>query len=119
MIDYSKKDFTESEKLEIKTEINKIRLKYPNYIPVFVFPQEKTGLVVNKNKFLVPKTITVAELFFSVRKKIEKLRPEEALYYFINNTLVLNSSLIIQIYEEYKNEEGLLVITVCKENTFG
>jgi GABA(A) receptor-associated protein len=119
LIDYSKKDFTESEKLEIKTEINKIRLKYPNHIPIFVYPTATSKLILNKNKFLVPKDIPISQFFYSVRQRIEKLQPEEALYYFINNTLVTNSTLIIQIYEEYKNEEGLLVISLCKENTFG
>jgi GABA(A) receptor-associated protein len=118
-IDFTKSKFNDHEIRVIKKEVELIREKYPNYIPILVRSKDNK-LQLNKNKYLVGGEITVGQFMFILRKKIPLLKSEEAIYLFINNTIPLSSSSLNSIYESKKDiETGMLLITVCKENTFG
>lgn len=118
-IDFTKSKFNDHEKQIIKKEVELIREKYPNYIPILVRSKDNK-LQLNKNKYLVGGEITVGQFMFILRKKIPLLKSEEAIYLFIDNTIPLSSCSLNSIYESKKDiETGMLFITVCKENTFG
>ena len=71
------------------------------------------------NKFVVPSQITVGELMNVVRKRIE-LSAETSMFFFINENIMACSSHILgDLYDKYKNEDDLLLIYYCGENTFG
>jgi hypothetical protein len=54
-----------------------------------------------------------------IKKKI-LLKAYEAIYLFINNTIPQGSSQLNSLYRLHKDHEtDMLIITVCKENTFG
>ena len=53
-----------------------------------------------------------------IRKRIH-FPPEKALFMFIDNKIYPITSLIGNIYDENKDNDGFLYITYCQENTFG
>mgnify|MGYP003991162905 CR=1 FL=1 len=93
--------------------------KYPERIPIIVQRGDKSELpVIDKSKYLVPRDMTMSQFSFVIRKRI-KLEPSQAIFITINNTLVTNSKLLSEIYEENKDPDGFLYVTYTGENTFG
>ena len=53
---------------------------------------------LDKRKYLVPSDLTVGQFYFLIRKRIH-LRPEDALFFFVNNTIPPTSATMGQLYE--------------------
>lgn len=119
-----------------KNECDRICQKYIDRIPVIV---EKQGLdststsnessnnvsksnevpALDKRKYLVPQSLTIGQFVYIIRKRID-LPPERAIFVFVNNGILPNtSSLMSQLYLEYKDADGFLYINYAGENTFG
>ena len=98
----------------------KIKQKYPNRIPIICEKTKKTTIAdIDKNKFLVPNDLTMGQFLYVIRKRI-KLSAEEAIFVYINNSILPpTSALVSTIYEEYKDDDGFLYLTYSGENTFG
>ena len=74
---------------------------------------------IDQNKFIVPEDITLGQFMAIIRKKIE-LGPELALFLFVNKGVLPPQSVTMaSLYNQYKNDDGLLEIEYCGENTFG
>lgn len=113
-------DFRNQYSLEQRTSAAvSIKEKYPDRIPVIVEKQVGSSIPdIDKRKFLIPFDFTIGQFLHIIRKRI-KMPPEQALFIFINNTLPPNSSLIHQVYREYKAEDQFLYMMYSGENTFG
>lgn len=121
-----------------KKECERITKKYIDRIPVIV---ERQGLAttsaatssssnnfsvnagsvpeLDKRKYLVPQSLTIGQFVYIIRKRIE-LPPERAIFVFVNNGILPNTStLMSQLYLEYKDKDGFLYISYAGENTFG
>lgn len=119
-IDYTKKEFTEEEKNIIRNEIEVVKQKYPNYIPIIVRVHDNKSIKLTKSKYLVGGEITLGQFLSILRKKITNIKSTESIYLLINNTLIPITLPISMIYNEKKDPEtNMLYITICKENTFG
>tara|TARA_Y100000389_G_scaffold178291_1_gene191330 strand:+ start:37 stop:423 length:387 start_codon:yes stop_codon:yes gene_type:complete len=102
-----------------KLESTKIITKYPERIPVIVEKTQNSNIAnIDKNKYLVPKDLTIGQLVYVIRKRI-KMPPEMGLYVFIKNTIPPQYELVSTIYEMYKDVDGFLYVTYSGENTFG
>lgn len=100
-------------------EAARIRVKYPDRIPVIVEITENSTLPpLDKNKYLVPADLTVGQMMYVVRKRI-KITSEQAIFIFVNNTLPTHTSMMSELYKEYKNEDGFLYCSISGENCFG
>jgi GABA(A) receptor-associated protein len=101
-------------------EFERIRLNYPDRIPIFVGKDPKKSNLpdIGKKKFLAPADITVTEFLYVIRKWI-KLKPEEALYIYIKDTIPPMTSKLGEIYSLYKDSDGALRMIYSLENTFG
>eukprot|EP01102_Stenamoeba_stenopodia_P001413 TRINITY_DN1121_c0_g1_i1.p1 TRINITY_DN1121_c0_g1~~TRINITY_DN1121_c0_g1_i1.p1 ORF type:complete len:118 (-),score=28.78 TRINITY_DN1121_c0_g1_i1:195-548(-) len=98
---------------------DRIRMRYPDRIPVIVEKAPKSDAPdIDKKKFLVPSDITIGRFVYEIRKHM-KLSPEKAIFLFVNNILPPTSMSMAHIYERYKDEDGFLYITYSGENTFG
>ena len=71
-------------------------------------------------KIAVPNDITTGQFTYIIRKRIE-LEHEKAIFLFAGDdyTIPPSSSLISEIYNNYKDEDGFLYFTYSGENTFG
>lgn len=97
----------------------RIRKKYPDRIPVIVEKSKNTDInCIDKNKYLVPKDLTVGQFVYVIRKRI-KLSPDQAIFLFIDNTLPPSDSLMSQIYKEHVDKDGFLYVLYTGESTFG
>jgi GABA(A) receptor-associated protein len=100
-------------------ESKKIREKYENKIPLIVEPAKSCTLnKIDKCKFLVPDTMTLAQFLFVLRRRVN-LDESEALFLFVDKSLPPTTSLLGQLYEEKKNDDGFLYLSYCNESTFG
>ena len=110
------KDFSIEKRVE---EANRIVKKYPNRIPVIVEKSNHSDIPdMEKKKFLVPRDITMGQFTYIIRKRIE-LSSEQAMFMFVNNSLVPTSKTISTVYEEHKKEDNFLYMRYSGENTFG
>jgi GABA(A) receptor-associated protein len=92
----------------------RLLLKYPDRIPIIVSGKPS----IDKNKYLVPDSITFGEFISIVRKRI-KINSHQALFAFINNALPPVGMNIRDLYNECKSEDGFLYVKYQFENTFG
>ena len=115
MVDFKKKYSFDARYEESKN----IMEKYEDRIPIIVTRDKKSKLEdIDKNKFLAPEDLTVAQFISVIRKRI-KLSESEAMYIFVNNTLPTTSASLSTIYAQHKDEDGFLYVTYCAENVFG
>ncbi|CAJ0915905.1 7989_t:CDS:2 [Entrophospora sp. SA101] len=102
-----------------KGEAEKIRIKYPDRIPVICEKAEKSDIAtIDKKKYLVPADLTVGQFVYVIRKRI-KLSSEKAIFIFVGEVLPPTAALMSNVYEEYKDKDGFLYVTYSGENTFG
>ncbi len=107
--------------------INDLKQKYPDRAPLMITDEYRKMKPI---KLLIPFDLTVMNLLCIIRKRVE-LGPEENIYIFINvyanpnnnkikeSILCSSSESIATIYNKYKDQDGMLYMTYCKENTFG
>ena len=113
-------DFKKKHTLEQRTtESNKIKLKYPERVPIIV-EQAKSSHTnnIDKNKFLAPIDLTIGQFLTIVRKRI-KLNESETIFLFVNNTLPCYSHSLGSLYNTHKDADGFLYIQYTEESTFG
>lgn len=53
---------------------------------------------LDKKKYLVPSDLTVGQFYFLIRKRIH-LRPEDALFFFVNNVIPPTSTTMGALYQ--------------------
>eukprot|EP00057_Strongylocentrotus_purpuratus_P028791 XP_011683265.1 PREDICTED: gamma-aminobutyric acid receptor-associated protein [Strongylocentrotus purpuratus] len=102
-----------------RQEGEKIRKKYPDRVPVIVEKAAKARIGdLDKKKYLVPSDLTVGQFYFLIRKRIQ-LRPEDALFFFVNNVIPPTSATMGQLYQDH-HERGLLpYIAYSDESVYG
>ena len=95
--------------------------RYPGRVPVMVGRAElKNTPIISKCKYLVPHELTFGKFITEIRKNMSNIKPEMALFFFLsNNVLIPSTTLISQLYEKYKADDGFLYIVYSSENTFG
>lgn len=105
---------------ERKLKASMILKQHPHRIPVVVECSDSLQAVhpLNKNKFIVPYELTLAQFMFIIRKHM-KLEPEYAIFVFINNRLHPNTTVLGAVYAEEKDEDGFMYLDVFQESTFG
>ena len=105
--------------MDNNSEIHRLRGKYPDKVPIIIKKSKESTLNnVEKDKFLVPEYMTVAQFNFIIRKRL-KLNQETALFVLYNGNLLPSSSVMSDIYDTYKNNDGYLYAVYTNENTFG
>ena len=100
-------------------EATRIKKKYPDRIPVIVEKAQQSNMPdIDKHKYLVPKDLTVSQFIYVIRKRV-KIKAEEAIFLFINNSLPASSELMSAVYENNKDEDQFLYAKFSGESTFG
>ena len=86
-----------------RAEGEKIRRKYPDRVPVIVEKSPKARIGdLDKKKYLVPSDLTVGQFYFLIRKRIS-LRPEDALFFFVNNVIPPTSATMGSLYQVHQD----------------
>jgi len=110
------------QQLKLTTEeFAKFKERYPDRIPVFLLRASKIDPSfphLPKNKFLVPKNLTLGMFSYVVRKHLT-LPPEKALFLFVADTLYTTGTLMSDIYFANRSEDGALRVIYMSESAFG
>ena len=79
-----------------------------------------TGKVVMWKLILVFLLLSsiVGQFYFLIRKRIH-LRPEDALFFFVNNVIPPTSATMGQLYQEHHEEDFFLYIAYSDESVYG
>ncbi|XP_030376215.1 gamma-aminobutyric acid receptor-associated protein [Scaptodrosophila lebanonensis] len=102
-----------------RAEGDKMRRKYPDRVPVIVEKSPKTRhAALDKKKYLVPTDLTVGQFYFLIRKRIQ-LRPDDALFFFVNNMIPPTSSTMGALYHEHRDKDYFLYMAYSDENVYG
>ncbi len=103
-----------------KSELQYIKQRYPDRIPVLVAC--KNGIELTKYKYLTSANVTISQFQHILRQKItngqNSLKPSEGLFMFVNNTMCPATDSMEKLFKEHQ-KDGVLSVTLCKENTFG
>ena len=99
-------------------EASRLLQQFPDRVPVLISHVGK-GITIDKRKYLVPKNLELGQ-FLHVLRRRSTLRPTDAIFLFISskNLLIRMNKEMGPLYEELA-EEGFLLISLNKENTFG
>lgn len=101
-----------------KATSNQIITKYEDRVPVII-EGNNNKLIIEKKKFLVPKSHTMSNFIHEVRKFIN-IESDQGLYLMLQNGIGPKITETIEtIYYKYKNEDGFLYIVICEESIFG
>jgi GABA(A) receptor-associated protein len=107
---------TFQERLE---ESHKIKNKYPDRVPVICEKNPGSGLdMLDKRKYLVPNDLTATQFLFIIRKRL-KLASEKGIFLFVNNMIAPSTNTMIELYNQYKDDDGFLYMNYTEENVFG
>jgi len=71
---------------------------------------------LDKKKYLVPSDLTVGQFYFLIRKRIH-LRPEDALFFFVNNVIPPTSTTMGALYQVQLNFPADCVISVLHSHS--
>lgn len=102
-------------------EVAAMRMKFPTKVPTIVkrFHKETSLPLLEKVKFLVPEETTMSQFVAIIRKRMN-LRPNQAIYLLVNNRSMMNLSMTIaEVYNEHKDEDGMLHVTYASQEVFG
>ena len=70
-------------------------------------------------RYLVPNDLTAYKFSYIIRKRI-KMPEKDSLYFFVNGRFVLKGdTLMAEVYEQRKENDGFLYITYTDETIFG
>lgn len=103
------------------TDVERIMKKHPGRVPVYVSKASQTDTSlpdIQRRKFLIPQDFTMAHVYHTIRQWL-KLKPEHAIFIFINNSIPSHHATLLELYEKHRSPDGLLRITYSSENTFG
>lgn len=111
-----KKEYSLEKRIELSS---KIRNKHSHHVPIIVETTHNSSIKLDRYKFLVPGESSVGNFLNELRSHC-KLRPDEAIFIFCkNNILVPTTAIMNDLHDKYKEEDGFLYIIVTLENTFG
>ena len=101
-------------------ESTNIKQKYVDRIPIIVERYHKNTTLPNidKCKYLVPRDMNLGQFIYIIRKRI-KLESHHALFVTIDGVLGSSSTIISELYDNHKDEDGFLYVLYTSENTFG
>lgn len=107
-------------------EAQRIRTKYPDRVPVICERAPRSDLpVIEKRKFLVPGHMLCGELKYVIHKYVMQscepgeLNAMQTIYLSVNNTSPKSGTLMWEIYDQYRAEDGFVYFIYSAENTLG
>jgi GABA(A) receptor-associated protein len=99
-------------------EFSRVSDKLHRFVPIIMERGSVNAPHIEKEKYLVPVDLTMAQLSFVVRKRLH-MRASDALFLMVNKTLCTSSATSGSMYDAHRDTDGFLYVTYTMENTFG
>ena len=111
---------TLEQRLKHSSEVLK---KHPSRVPILVERDDANCPEIDKNKFLCPTGLTVHEFLYVLRLRL-KIKADQAIFLSIEDKkgkriMPRMSSLIGEVYNNYKSDDNFLIMRYSIESTFG
>ncbi|KAK1367188.1 hypothetical protein POM88_042749 [Heracleum sosnowskyi] len=103
---------------ERQAEVERLREKHPDLIPVIILQAEGSQMQYPKKKLLIPAKDNLKEFFVSAWKilyELEIMSKTYSLFSGVEHKDPIFEKLMSSVYEEYKDEDGCLYITLSGE----
>jgi len=103
-----------------KSESSRIKERYPDRLPIIVEKNSncKNLTDIDKNKYLVPKDLTIGQFSYVIRKRL-KLTQETAIFLFCNELIPPTSEILETYLVDKEDADGFYYFTYSGENAFG
>ena len=101
-----------------KKEALNMTNKYTDRVPIIVEPKNNRIAQIDKRKYMVPKDLLFGQLIYVIRTRM-RLSKDAALFVFAGSQIILASSIVGDVYEKFKDEDGFLYVVYDFENIFG
>jgi surfactin synthase thioesterase subunit len=101
-----------------RAEFDRISTAQPTHIPVIVQAATPDCPRTKKEKFLLPHSLTGAQLAFVLRKHLQ-MESTQALFVTCGGCLVPAQESVQVTYARHKDDDGFLYVTYALENAFG
>ena len=106
-----------------KQESQRIRAKYPDRVPIIVERHQGAAAdtpQIDKQKFLVPRELTMGQFVFIVRKRLNVAAGKAIFVMTEGGVLVPTAHMMGTVDEQYGNDDdGFCYLVYSSENTFG
>ena len=103
-----------------RKEYEQISRRRPDLIPFIVESHnKKDSHLLDKEKFLLPHDITMAQLQYVIRKRMSPFTKAQALFLFVKGSVPTSTSTAQQVRDAFQDEDGFVYVTYALENTFG
>ena len=117
-----RKPFKLRKSFEIRCkECAHLKTQFPDKAP-FVMERYRTSNTIpelEKTKFMFPKDLSMGLVMKFVRDRLP-LSPNESLYFFVNETVLVSASTTVgEVYQMYAEEDGFVYMTFASQETFG
>lgn len=101
-----------------KSIYDRIHKLYPDRVPIIIESGPNCKIDLKQRRYLTSADITIGQFMYTIRKRCH-LKPDEAIFIFVDRTIPPMSITIGQLHKEHRSESGLLFITISSESTFG
>jgi len=98
--------------------IYKCSLKIFSFQVIIEKSPNSTVADLDKKKYLVPSEFTAGQFYCLIRKRIQ-LRSEDALFFFINNSIPPTCKTMGELYQENHEDDFFLYIAYSDESVYG
>ena len=104
---------------ELQSKAAEIREKHPDRIPMIFERVLKSDVPLSdKKKFLVPKDLTMGQVAYMLRRRIQ-LPADKAIFIYVNRELASSNALISDLDRQHCDPTGFLFFEYSGESTFG
>jgi len=101
-----------------KDEAQRLLQKYPDKVPIICEKMYSSDPDIAKIKYLIHRHVKLAYFIHLIRKN-HFINKNEAIFIIINGVIPSSSCYFDQLYEQFKDEDGLLYINYSIESVFG
>lgn len=102
-------------------EFHRISRNFPDRIPVFVLRAKGCSPDVPrlpKKKFIVPRSLTIGQFIYIIRRQMS-VSSDTAIFMFVGNTLPTTGTVMSELYQQHKGDDGALRVMYTSESVFG
>lgn len=99
----------------------RLTMTHPGRIPIFVMRAPScSGDIPDlpRKKFLVNGDLTIGQFLYVIRRQLV-LKPEQALFLFVENSLPVSTHMLREVHAQYASSDGALRLTYTSESAFG
>lgn len=94
-------------------EFQRLKKKHPDLLPVMLDP---IGIEIGKSKYLLSPGLKFGVLITNARRYLTNTDAKIPLFFTINGIIIDSETTLSTLYDEYKDDDGFLYVTIYSES---